>query len=160
MGEEGLDKFGSLLIVANAVLYGVAKAEIDLAGRPSVYSRRAIDRAVEFFLGGLKTHGIQLQPADTPLEAVHGYMDSLAAAGLVQPTQFNIAGCDSEVGVETWDCPYGQACTALISEGHRDFACTRGATLAAAILESCGRNSRYTVEPNPQGVCYVSIRVY
>lgn len=129
MEEHRLDKFGSLVIVTNAVLYGVAKAEIDLAGRPSVYSRTAIDRAVGFFLDGLKRHGIELEPADTPLQAVHGYMDSLAAAGLVRPDQFNITGSGSQVEVETWGCPYGLACKALISEGYRDFACTRGATL-------------------------------
>jgi hypothetical protein len=160
MEKPGLDKFRSLVIVTNAVLYGVAKAEIDLAGRPSVYSRTAIDRAVEFFLEGLRTHGIELGPADTPLEAVHGYMDNLAAAGLVQPSQFDIREVGSELEIETWDCPYGLACKALIDEGYDDFACTRGATLAAAIHESCARNSRYGVKPDPDGICHVSIRVY
>jgi hypothetical protein len=158
--KQGLDRLGALAIVTNAVLYGVAKAEIDLAGKPSVYSRTAIDRAVDFFLSSLKDHGISLRPAYSALEAVQGYMRTLTAAGLLEPSQFNVGGSGSEIEVETWDCPYGQACKALMSEGYEDFACTRGATLAAAILESYGRHSRYQVKPAPDDVCRVSIRVY
>lgn len=160
MGKEQLDKQKVLAIVANATLYGLAKAEIDLTGRPSVYHRTALDRAVEFFLATLRNYGIELEPAASPLQAVHGYMEALAGSGLLDPHQFNVSGSGSEVEVETWDCPYGAACRALIHEGYEDFACTRGATVAAAILESCGRHSRYHVEPDPDGVCRVEIRVY
>lgn len=107
--KQGLDRLGALAIVTNAVLYGVAKAEIDLAGKPSVYSRTAIDRAVDFFLSSLKDHGISLRPAYSALEAVQGYMRTLTAAGLLEPSQFNVGGSGSEIEVETWDCPYGQA---------------------------------------------------
>jgi len=120
-----------LIIVTDAVLYGVAKGEVDLAGRPSVYLRTAIDRAVDFFLDGLHPCGTEMKPACSALDAVPSCMDNLAATGLVQPSQFNITGAGSEIEVETWGCPYGMACKALLAEGYEDFACTRGATFAA-----------------------------
>jgi hypothetical protein len=38
----------ALVIVINAVLYRLARADIDLAGKPSVYPRPSIHQRVDF----------------------------------------------------------------------------------------------------------------
>lgn len=153
--KEELDRMAALVIVINAVLYRLARADIDLAGNPSVYSRPSIHQLVDFLLNSLDRYTIEFGRAYTVLELVCGYVETLAPAGLPEPSAFTISGSASQPEGETWDCPCGLACKALMAEGYEDFICAWGATFAAAILQSYGRHSRYGLRLDTDRICYV-----
>jgi hypothetical protein len=148
-----------LMILVDSFAYGVVKAEQELMGRSSVYSRAVGAHLAKYWIESLKKHGIELKPNGSPFQAVQNYMEVLGSAGLVKPENFTVEDKGEEVSVVARLCPYAGACRALLAEGVTEFACLRGAFLAYAIHVGARRNARYQIQCNPDQGCQITLKV-
>jgi hypothetical protein len=159
MADAKMNREEMLSLLVDCFAYGVVKAEKDLMGNSTVYSRKVGDYLAQYWIDGLKKAGIELKPSNSPKEAVTNYIENLGAAGLANPSQFVIEEQGTALQVKALKCPYGRACKALMAEKIDDFACLRAAFLGYAIFNGTKKRARYKAKPDPGAECIVTLEM-
>ncbi len=159
MSEPRMTKEEMYKLLVDCFAYGVVKAEKQLMGNSTVYSRAVGDHLAQYWIDGLKKAGIVLKPANSPKEAVVTYIENLGASGLANPTQFTIEEQGSGLQVKAFKCPYGRACKSLMDENFTDFSCLRGAFLGYAIFLGTKKRARYQAKANPETECVIVFKM-
>jgi hypothetical protein len=155
----GMTKEEMLTLLVDCFAYSVVKAEKQLMGNSTVYSRAVGDHLAQYWIDGLKKAGIDLPISATPKEAITNYLNNLGAAGLANPSSFTVKEEGDGVVATASKCPYGRACKSLMDEGFTDFSCLRAAFFGYAVFYGTKKRARYTAKPHPGEICEITFKI-
>jgi hypothetical protein len=147
-------------LVAIAWLSALEETARDFHGtRPKVFSERAYEHGVQFYLHLLgDEYGIQIKKSDSIRAAVEDYIQIGIAGGLFrEASNFELVEVNPfHLEITVHDCGYLKSCQALIEQGFsvRDLTCARIGSFRAAVRALANIDSDYQVTSfNVDGDC-------
>lgn len=157
---DKIDREEAGWLVALAWLSALEETARDFHGtRPRVFSERAYDHSVQYWLHLLgDEYGIQIPKAGSIRAAVESYIQIGITGGLFRDaSNFELADANPfHLGITVHDCVYLKSCHALIEEGFsvRDLTCARIGCFRAAVKALAGIDCDYQVTSfNIEGDC-------
>jgi hypothetical protein len=157
---DKIDREEAGWLVALAWLSALEETARDFHGtRPRVFSERAYDHSVQYWLHLLgDEYGIQIPKADAIRTAVESYIQIGITGGLFRDaSNFELVDVNPfHLGITVHDCVYLKSCQALIEEGFsvRDLTCARIGCFRAAVKALANIDCDYQVTSfNIEGDC-------
>jgi hypothetical protein len=139
-------------LVALAWLSALEETARDFHGtRPRVFSERAYEHAVQYYLHLLgDEYGMQIAKSDSIRTAVESYIQIGIAGKLFRDAaHFEVVEVNpSHVEITVHDCVYLKSCQSLIDEGFaiRDLTCARIGCFRAAVKALANIDCDYLVK--------------
>ena len=135
---DKIDREEAGWLVALVWLSSLEETARDFHGtRPRVFSERAYDHSVQYWLHLLgDEYGIQIPKADGIRAAVESYIQIGIAGGLFRDaSNFELVDVNPfHLGITVHDCVYLKSCQALIEEGFSAPSCHKKQIQSEAIL--------------------------
>jgi hypothetical protein len=157
---DKIDREEAGWLVALAWLSALEETARDFHGtRPRVFSERAYDHSVQYWLHLLgDEYGMQIPKADAIRAAVESYIQIGITGGLFRDaSNFELVDINPfHLGITVHDCVYLKSCQALIEEGFsvRDLTCARIGCFRAAVKALANIDCDYQVTSfNIEGDC-------
>jgi len=157
---DKIDKEESGWLVALSWLSALEETARDFHGtRPRVFSERAYEHAVQYYLHALgDEYGMQIKKSDSIRAALENYIQIGIAGGLFRDaSNFEINEVNqNHINITVHDCVYLKSCQALIEEGFsvRDLTCARIGCFRAAVKALANIDCDYQVSSfNIDGDC-------
>jgi hypothetical protein len=157
---DKIDREEAGWLVALAWLSGLEETARDFHGtRPRVFSERAYEHSVQFYLHFLgDEYGIQIKKSDSIRAAVENYIQIGMAGGLFRDaSNFGLVEVNPfHLQITVHDCAYLKSCQALIEGGFsvRDLTCARIGCFRAAVKALASIDCDYQVTSfNIDGDC-------
>ncbi len=157
---DKIDREESGWLVALAWLSALEETARDFHGtRPRVFSERAYEHAVQYWLHALgDEYGMKINKSDSIRGALENYIKLGIAGGLFRDAgSFEITEVNqNHINITVHDCVYLKSCQALIDEGFsvRDLTCARIGAFRAAVKALANIDCDYQVTSfNIDGDC-------
>jgi hypothetical protein len=157
---DKIDKEEAGWLVALAWLSGLEETARDFHGtRPRVFSERAYEHSVQFYLHSLADdYGFQIRKSDSIRAAVENYIQIGMAGGLFRDaSHFELVDINPfHLEITVHECIYLKSCQALIEQGFsvRDLTCARIGCFRAAVKALANIDCDYQVTSfNVDGDC-------
>jgi hypothetical protein len=154
---DKIDREEAGWLVALSWLSALEETARDFHGtRPRVFSERAYEHAVQYYLHLLgDEYGMQIKKSDSIRQAVEDYI-RIGIAGGVFRNAGNFEVNPFHVEITVHDCVYLKSCQALIEQGFsiRDLTCARIGCFRAAVKALANIDCDYQVTSfNIDGDC-------
>jgi len=157
---DKIDREEAGWLVALSWLSALEETARDFHGtRPKVFSERAYEHAVQYYLHLLgDEYGMQIKKSDSIRQAVEDYIRIGIAGGVFRnASNFELVEVNPfHVGITVHDCVYLKSCQALIEQGFsiRDLTCARIGCFRAAVRALANIDCDYQVTSiNIDGDC-------